>query len=147
MGSLGNRYLEQLKEDVRKSWNGPTLACLGWRRRPTLSLFSELYSILEKPIRHLVLNEAHYMKNWETATHQAIKDLNYPKIVSLVLPCASGDADLFKALEFVESDVCNPILDNLTKSLDSDRCAGHISSDSSTAERGIRVPKTMFPLF
>ena len=45
--------------------------------------FSELYSILDPPIRHLILDEAQYMKNWETATHQSIKALHYAKLLAV----------------------------------------------------------------
>ena len=56
---------------------------LRFQKRPRLSLFSDLYTILGLPIRHLILDEAQYIKNWETGIHKAIKGLVYTKFLAI----------------------------------------------------------------
>ena len=53
------------------------------QKRPRLSLFSDIYQIKQMPIRHLILDEAQYVKNWETANHQSIKGLYYKKLLAV----------------------------------------------------------------
>jgi SNF2 family DNA or RNA helicase len=47
------------------------------------ALFSQVHRILRRPIKNLVLDEAHIVKNAGTATHKAIADLYYECIYML----------------------------------------------------------------
>lgn len=74
------------------------------QKRPKLSLFSELYSIKNMPIRHLILDEAQYVKNWDTATHQAIKALDYLKFLAVTgTPIANRWWDIYGIIDFMKA--------------------------------------------
>lgn len=73
------------------------------QQRRRLSLFSELYSILNLPINHLILDEAQYVKNWETLTHKAIKALNYLKVLAVTgTPIANKWWDIYGIIHFMK---------------------------------------------
>lgn len=66
-----------LPDAIRKQKNNRT------PRRPQLSLFSSLYRELERPINHLILDEAQLVKRPDGMTHLAIKELYYRKAILL----------------------------------------------------------------
>jgi SNF2 family DNA or RNA helicase len=73
--------------------------------RPTLSLFSDLYTLLNRPIRHLILDEVQVVKNIRGKLHEAVKQLPYASIIML-----SGTIfhnrwqDIFGALDLLKKE-------------------------------------------
>jgi hypothetical protein len=53
------------------------------KNRTTSGLYSDIYKVLNLPIRHVILDEAQYVKNHEGLTHKAIKSLYYDRIFML----------------------------------------------------------------
>ncbi len=78
--------LERQKQHNRRTYEqvyAEQTTNLRFQKRPRLSLFSDLYTIVGLPIRHLILDEAQYIKNWETGIHRAIKALVYTRFLAV----------------------------------------------------------------
>jgi hypothetical protein len=79
---------------------------------PTLSLFSGLYTLLNTPIRHVILDEAQMVKNVRGKLHEAVKELPHACIIML-----SGTIfhnrwrDIFGALDLLKREPFADIAD------------------------------------
>ncbi|KAH0544431.1 hypothetical protein FGG08_001458 [Glutinoglossum americanum] len=96
------RLLQNFKRDMQMIDKAGSKPGAKIPRRPTLSLFSELYRDLDMPIRHIVLDEVQYAKKEHGVAHKAVKSLYYSRNIMLSGTFLSNKwHDVFGVLDFL----------------------------------------------